>query len=201
MQQSFDEEEFQPATLRRDGGRDTELTLGPWLLTGLGLGLLGLCAICFLWGYHVGRGRGPAAVPAADATPAAEPLPASSANKPSANPAGAARPVEALQAAQQDAQTPSSAAPEAAPTPAATSASRLPQQSSGPMVQIAAVSHQEDADVLISALRKRGYAASISGDANDALLHVRIGPFASLTEANQWRQKLLNDGYNAIVQP
>jgi len=69
------------------------------------------------------------------------------------------------------------------------------------MVQIAAVSQQEDADVLMTALRKRGYAVTTHRDAVDGLIHVRIGPFASRDEAEKWRQKLLNDGYNAIVQP
>jgi cell division septation protein DedD len=69
------------------------------------------------------------------------------------------------------------------------------------MVQIAAVSHNEDADVLVNALRKRGYAVTARRDAADGLIHVRIGPFNSRDEANKWRQKLLNDGYNAMVQP
>jgi len=30
---------------------------------------------------------------------------------------------------------------------------------------------------------------------------VQIGPFYNRDEAYRWRQKLLNDGYNAIVQP
>ena len=70
-----------------------------------------------------------------------------------------------------------------------------------PMVQIAAVSQPEDAEVLVNALRKRGYAVSARREAADHLIHVRIGPFASRDEANRWRQRLLNDGYNAIVQP
>jgi len=69
------------------------------------------------------------------------------------------------------------------------------------MVQIAAVSHPEDADVLVGALRKRGYAVSARRDPADGLLHVRMGPFKSHDEANRWKQKLLNDGYNAVVQP
>ena len=69
------------------------------------------------------------------------------------------------------------------------------------MVQIAAVSQPEDAEVLVNALRKRGYAVSARREATDSLIHVRIGPFASRDEANLWRQRLLNDGYNAIVQP
>ena len=69
------------------------------------------------------------------------------------------------------------------------------------MVQIAAVSHPEDSDVLVSALRKRGYAVTARREPADNLIHVRIGPFTSRDEANRWRQKLMNDGYNAIVQP
>lgn len=69
------------------------------------------------------------------------------------------------------------------------------------MVQIAAVSHQEDADVLVGALRKRGYAVSARRDPADSLIHVRIGPFNNHDEAERWRLKLLNDGYNAMIQP
>ena len=69
------------------------------------------------------------------------------------------------------------------------------------MVQIAAVSHEEDAAVLVSALRKHGYAVSAQRNAADGLIHVRIGPFNDRNEANRWRLKLLNDGYNAMIQP
>ena len=69
------------------------------------------------------------------------------------------------------------------------------------MVQIAAVSHQEDADVLTGALRRRGYAVSARRDPMDNLIHVRIGPFNNRDEAGRWRKKLLDDGYNAMIQP
>ena len=68
------------------------------------------------------------------------------------------------------------------------------------MVQIAAVSAPEDADVLMNALRRRGYEVAAHREPLDGLIHVRIGPFKSKDEAEKWRQKLLNDGYNAIVQ-
>ena len=68
------------------------------------------------------------------------------------------------------------------------------------MVQIAAVGQVEDADVLTSALRRRGYAVVSRREPLDGLIHVRIGPFKTNEEAEKWRQKLLNDGYNAIVQ-
>jgi cell division septation protein DedD len=69
------------------------------------------------------------------------------------------------------------------------------------MVQIAAVSQTEDSDVLVTALRKRGYAVTAHREPLDGLLHVKIGPFKTYDEADKWRQKLLNDGYNATIQP
>jgi len=69
------------------------------------------------------------------------------------------------------------------------------------MVQIAAVANPEDAGVLVAALRKRGYSVIATREPADGLIHVRIGPFTSRDEANRWRDKLLSDGYNAVVQP
>jgi DedD protein len=69
------------------------------------------------------------------------------------------------------------------------------------MVQVAAVSHAEDAGVLVGALRKHGYAASAQREPSDGLIHVRIGPFATHDEAYRMSARLLDDGYNAIVQP
>jgi cell division septation protein DedD len=77
----------------------------------------------------------------------------------------------------------------------------LPGAAAQVMVQVAAVSHQEDADVLVNALRKRGYAAGTRREPSDGLIHVRIGPFATRDEANRMCTRLLNDGYNAMVQP
>jgi DedD protein len=73
-------------------------------------------------------------------------------------------------------------------------------QVQGWMVQIAAVSHSEDAEVLVNALRKRGYTVTARRDVADSLIHVQTGPFVNRNDANAMRQKLLNDGYNAIVQ-
>lgn len=68
------------------------------------------------------------------------------------------------------------------------------------MVQVAAVSHQEDADVLLTALRRKGYSVSVRQEAQDKLLHVQLGPYASKKDAEAMRQRLLGDGYNAIVK-
>jgi DedD protein len=68
------------------------------------------------------------------------------------------------------------------------------------VVQVAAVSHQEDADMLMSALKKHGYNVSIRQEPQDKLLHVQVGPFANKKDAEAMRQRLLTDGYNAIVK-
>jgi len=68
------------------------------------------------------------------------------------------------------------------------------------MVQVAAVSRQEDADVLVGALKKHGYNAVVRSDPKDNFLHVQVGPFATRDEARAMRAKLLADGYNAILK-
>lgn len=86
----------------------------------------------------------------------------------------------------------------AAPTPQAA----LPQTAaSGTIyVQVAAVSHQEDADVLLSALRRKGYAVTPRSEPADRLIHVQIGPFATRKDADSMRQRLAGDGYNAFIK-
>lgn len=69
------------------------------------------------------------------------------------------------------------------------------------MVQIAALSNQEDASVLIGALRRRGYAVSALRYPADNMIHVCIGPFNNLAGANSMKLKLQSDGYNAQVIP
>ena len=69
------------------------------------------------------------------------------------------------------------------------------------MVEIAAVSHAEDADVLVGALRKRGYAV-----VGATRTHGWSDPCADWAVQHPRRsqplaQKLLDDGYNAVVQP
>ncbi len=70
----------------------------------------------------------------------------------------------------------------------------------GIMVQIAAVSNPADADVLIGALQKHGYTVAARRQPSDTLIHVQIGPFPTRADAVAMRQKLLGDGYNAIIK-
>ncbi len=68
------------------------------------------------------------------------------------------------------------------------------------MVQIAAVSRQEDAEVLAGALRKRGFNPTVRPGTGDKFFHVQVGPFTDKAQADTIKQHLLADGYNAIVK-
>ncbi len=67
------------------------------------------------------------------------------------------------------------------------------------VVQIAAMSRQDDAEVLASSLRKRGFATSIHNDAQDSLYHVQVGPYQR-NVALAARQRLIANGYNAVLK-
>ncbi len=85
-----------------------------------------------------------------------------------------------------------------------TSAPSTPQASpSGTfLVQIAAVTHEEDAAALAGALRKKSYSASVvkNPTGKDQLFHVVLGPYASLQDAEAMKAKLQGEGYNPIVK-
>jgi hypothetical protein len=198
MHEVIDEEELTPV----ERGRDRELTLGPMMVAGLFFGLVLLCGLCFGLGYSMGRGGGHDS-PVAGQTSGAGAVSqaASSVSKPKAapqiaQPQGVAEGLPTAGAS-------SAGATAFAQAPGSISANGANSAQTAPalMVQIATLSHQEDADVLVGALRKRGFEATVSRDAADGQLHVRIGPFNSLSEANAMREKLTNDGYNAVVQP
>ncbi len=139
-----------------------------------------------------------AAPPPADGEPAASPGTVA----PSAAPSTPSAAVPATPSAPASQPLVHAALPANTPEPAQSAAPAAVHPAIGPqfMVQIAAVSNPEDASVLMAALRKRNYPVSVRRDPGDNLLHVRIGPFASRAIADQWRDRLLNDGYNAVVQ-
>jgi DedD protein len=90
--------------------------------------------------------------------------------------------------------------PSTVPPAALLKASEGKPETGRTVVQVAAVTHQEDADVLVSALRQKGYRAMERSEPQDKLLHVQVGPFSSREDANTMKQKLLADGYNAIIK-
>lgn len=222
MIRDFSREELEPVA-----SDHTELTLGLGTVLGLGAGLLLLCAVCFALGYAVGH-RDPSnqnAIVVPDSTstissakPGAKPgatrqappqlapdVPSNDLQTQQASaevtPAGSAARVSSTD-------SPAAGNPQARPASQSSSDTQssplrvqpATSQAQGWMVQIAAVSRSEDADVLVSALRKRGYAVTERRELGDNLIHVQTGPFTSRNDANTMRQKLLSDGYNAMVQ-
>jgi DedD protein len=84
-----------------------------------------------------------------------------------------------------------------APTPQPTTNNQQPATF---MVQVAAVSSQDVADILLASLQKKGYSVAARHEPQDNLLHVQIGPFARRPDAEAMRQRVLADGFNAIVK-
>lgn len=84
--------------------------------------------------------------------------------------------------------------------PPAAPVDEIPAPGHPVMVQIAAVSRQEDAEVLAGALRKRGFSPQVKSGTTDKLFHVQVGPFADKDQAETMKQHLLADGYNAILK-
>ena len=70
------------------------------------------------------------------------------------------------------------------------------------VVQIAAVSREEDAAALAGALRKKSYAVFVVNNpaVHDKLYHVQVGPFATQQDAEAMKTRLTGEGYNPIVK-
>jgi DedD protein len=207
--------------------QDTEVTLGTGRLLALFFGLVVICALFFSVGFSLGRKSAPEA--AATAAPTGSPIATTTEEKPTALRAET-RPADATQDAAQpasnsneltfyksveekDAKTqldqpapnpPTVFSSKAGDTKAADAkAPEIPktaQLQSGYMVQVAAVSKQEDADALVAALRKKQYPVFAATVPTDKLYHVQVGPFADAKQADDMKAKLVSDGYNPIVK-
>ncbi len=136
-------------------------------------------------------GAAPASETPAESAPALEPA---TTETPAAS--GASAPAPTVKPAGFPSTVPGTATPATATLKPAV-ATVVPN---GIMVQVAAISVPQDANILVDALKKRGYSAVIRNEPQDKLLHVQLGPFASRVEANGMRTKLLADGYNAVVK-
>lgn len=194
---------------------DTEITLGTGKMLFLFFALVALCAVFFGMGFKVGRNS----VKGTDLSPTVmanvNGSSQSSGAKPSATPdmtfykavgqnspdpqlsaANTSQPASAVPSSSSSAPT---TAPQAPNTPANPSDSSL-TNTNGYLVQVAAVTKQEDADALVDALKKKQYPAFASANAVDKLVHVQVGPFSDIKQAEDTRTKLMNDGYNPILK-
>ena len=194
-------------------GPDREITLGTTMILAIFFGLAVFAAVFFGFGYSMGSKRN-AAVPAPSLAAVSAPTAATSvaAAKPAAGsvldnsthaPAGMSRAAAVSRGTAPAANAPAmSAARAEAPHAERSAGASGPVLAPAlqPVVQIAAVSHQEDADLLVSTLKRRGYAVAVHNDQRDKLLHVQVGPFSTRQEADAMRQRLAADGFNAIVK-
>lgn len=192
--------------------QDTEVTLGTGRLLALFFGLVVICALFFSAGFSLGRKSAAPTLAGANAAPAAASTEPEASAKPAASKSQAAgsdemtfyKAVEQNDAKPQLEQPAASApASVAETTPAPTKPEEIQKPASlgsGYMVQIAAVSKQEDADALVNALRKKQYPVFASTLPTDKLFHVQVGPFSDIKDADAMKSRLMSDGYNPIVK-
>jgi DedD protein len=184
-----------------DDPRDTEITLGTGKLLGIFFALSVICAVFFTMGYLLGKST---AAGGRTEIVGSVPSGGSATGKPSAvNKAPEAPPPASPDASAQP-NSPSAAsnagsAAQTSPAPAPATESK-PNSGGTYMVQVAAVSKQEDAEILVSALRKKQYPVFIANAAGDALFHVQVGPFTSQQDAESMKNRLSADGYSPIVK-
>jgi cell division septation protein DedD len=198
---------------RTEDLQDTEITLTTSKLLGIFFGLVLICSVFFTLGYVVGHanaggektdiviptpGTGtPAGKPSATNKTSSDVQPAPSGS--STAPAGTTAALPALQP-----QTPSSSSAStkpADPTYVPASAPDAKPSTGGTYtVQVAAVSKQEDAQSLVSALQKKQYPVFVANVPGDSLFHVQVGPFSDPKDAEAMRIRLAGEGYDAIVK-
>jgi DedD protein len=187
--------------------QDTEITLSTGKLLGIFFAVVIVCAVFFTMGYLLGKSTAtggrteivgsapsggstagkPSAVAKVPDVPA--PTPASDASASGSNPSSSNGPSAGTSTAGSSNNAATSPATEIKSSPNGTF-----------MVQVAAVSKQEDADILKSALQKKQYPVFVANSTSDALFHVQVGPFSNQQDADTMRNRLSADGYNAIVK-
>src|SRR6185312_11999661 len=184
-----------------DDTRDREITLGTGKLLGIFFGLTIICAVFFTMGYLLGKSTANGGRTEIVGT---TPNSGSSAGKPSAvnKVPDVPLPSPSPDAAAQQSNTPAAnTAPAVAQATTAPAVTEIKSNLNGTYtVQVAAVSKQEDADILASALRRKQYPVFIASATADALFHVQVGPFSTQQDAESTRNRLSADGYNAIVK-
>lgn len=203
---------------------ERELTLSTGTLLGIFLALVLLCGAFFGFGYRMGSHGSKAGLEASassdeDAQPATDmfnsfkpaagsPAAASDTGTTAGPGVGAAtsetsaptQPNAGAEGAVPAKNSASTPAPPGGGGPAAAPASGASAATGQYVVQVAAVSHQEDAELLVSALRAKGYPVSAHTEAQDKFFHIQVGPFSSLQDANAAKQRLLADGYQPIIK-
>ena len=192
---------------------DAEITLGTGKLLAMFFALVVICAIFFGLGYSLGRSGAKPAEAAVDPATAPAAAATSSGLKPSAVKAGATAPADnseltfykSVEQNQPDPQLPATASAASSPAPSNPAPASAPLELTKPapgaiVVQVAAVSKQEDAEILMKALQKKQYPVFVTPVDGDKLFHVQVGPFVDQKEAENMKTKLTGDGYSPILK-
>jgi DedD protein len=119
---------------------------------------------------------------------------------PSAMPVAPAANETAVATASQNVAPPKEAANQSATPPISRT---TPVTGAGTIVvQIAAVTREDDAVALAGALRKKDYNVIVVKNPaiSDKFYHVQVGPFTNLKEAEAMKTRLIAEGYNPIVK-
>ena len=175
-----------------------EVRIGMAKLLGILIALVIVCAMFFSLGYSLGK-------KSVAATLIPEPTATAASSKPKPSPLP-------VRPATDQAPPTSSPAPANSAGSDSAAAANQPDSHAKPspelataggtyVVQVAAVSRQEDAEALVNALRKKDYPVFVvnNGPA-DKLFHVQIGPYAEMKDAEAMKARLAGDGYNPIVK-
>ena len=188
---------------------DTEITLGTGKMLALFFGLVAVCAVFFGLGFSLGRSSVRLAasdLPSATTVTTGGVRP-SAVKSVSVNPPADMTFYKAVQTKDGNSQPPAKDASTPAPdptTPPTTAEGTTDPAAAPPVngyyVQVAAVSKPEDAEALVDALKKKQYPAFSINLATDKLIHVQVGPYADIKDAELMRGKLVSDGYNPILK-
>src|SRR5882757_11363615 len=148
-------------------------------MVGLFVALVVVCALFFGFGYSMGRGASVSAT-------------------------GGSSPAVVVLGQRVAAKAPASleASTIAQPLPTSEEGAEQHTVAGGEyFLQVAAVTKQEDAEALVSALRKKDYAVFATNSVpTDKLFHVQIGPFSNQKDVEGLRAKLVAAGYNPIIK-
>jgi DedD protein len=160
-------------------------------------GVVLMAGIFFSGGYHMGHSAGLTQAMAGAPAPLASPA-YSGKEKPAAALEATPEATEPVQSTTEPIMTENAAA--VAPPVKASKSGKAEATTGTFTVQVAAVRHQEDAEALLGALRKKQYPVFLASANSDSLFHVQVGPFPNQKDADSMRARLSGDGYNAIVK-
>lgn len=205
---------------KKGGGGGREMVMESRHLLGVFLGIVVLCGVFFTLGYVMGRTQYDTSVRAATASrpkPAAELVPATDTKPntpvPTSSDWNFYRAGEAKSA-------PAPLKPEPVPTKPSTISSASAKPAAKPasigkssrlnkppliprgavVLQVAALTRENDALALADALQQKEYPAFVLGPAGDNLYRVQVGPFADSGSADRARRSLERDGFKAITK-